>query len=199
MSRWHCLRTTLAFVVTVVLVGCASPAVVEDHLESDGAITTEFSVDDREIVLTARFDTKLAADDAFMVRWLFPDGSIYLRKPVRRSADSDYRIDTSIPVRGKAPARAPGIWQVQLWRGSRRIVSREFEIREQTRSGAAGAVEFAGLGYCGPSRWSDPVISARRSTHAAAGIPGAWIGREVLDAAGATYSSVILLTGCAPS
>ena len=193
MRRRHSLGTGLGAALLVLLAGCAAPAVVEDHLESGGVTSSEFSADDREIVLSARFDTPLAAGETVMVEWLFPDGSIYLRKPVRRSADSDYRIDTGIPVRGKAPGRRPGIWRVKLTRDGRELVSRAFEIRAD-----GGAPEFASLAYCGPSRWNDPVISAQPSAGAVRARPGTWIGGKVLEASGATYSGAVLLTGCAP-
>ena len=193
ISRRHSLRTGLGAALAVLLAACAAPAVVEDHLESDGVAATEFSADDREIVLSARFDSGLSAADTFMVEWLFPDGSVYLRKPVRRSTDSAYRVDTGIPVRGKAPGRSPGVWHVQLSRDGRPLVSRAFDIRA-----GGGAPEFASLAYCGPSRWSDPVISAQPSAGAVPARPGTWIGGEVLEAAGATYSGAVLLTGCAP-
>ena len=198
MGRRQALRVALCGAVIVFAVGCASPTIVEDHLASDGSVTTEFTVDDREIVLTARFDTKLAADETLMVEWIFPDGSVYLRKPVGRSAGSVYRIETDISVRGKTPARHPGIWRVNLARDGEPLVSREFEIREQSRADGSGAAEFAALAYCGPSRWNDPAISAKRSNGGVSGRPGAWIGGDVLEAAGAVYSSVVLLTGCAP-
>ena len=108
-------------------------------------------------------------------------------------------ISTAIPVRGKAPSRHPGTWQVRLTRDGDPIVERSFVIRETVAQASPGE-HFAGLAHCGPSRWSDPVISARHSPAAgASGVPGAWIGGEVLEDAGATYSSVVLLTGCAPS
>lgn len=182
----------------IVLAGCASPAVVEDRLEADGSVATDFTVDDQQILLSARFDSKLAASDTFMVEWIFPDGSVYLRKPVRRSAESAYRVDTGIAVRGKTPARHPGIWHVELRQDGKRLVSRAFEIREPPRTAQAHAAEFASLDYCGPWHWNDAVISARRPPGAVSARPGAWIGGEVLKAAGATYSGAVLLTGCAP-
>ena len=198
MSRWQALRVALAGAVLALLAGCASPAIVEDHLESNGSVATEFAIDDREIIFSARFNGKLAADEMFMVEWIFPDGSVYLRKPVGRSADSVYRVDTGISVRGKAPARHPGIWRVHLARNGERLVSREFEILEQSAEDDDEAAEFAAYAYCGPSRWNDPAISANRSDGGMSGRPGAWIGGDVLDAAGAIYSNVVLLTGCAP-
>jgi hypothetical protein len=182
----------------VFLVGCASLAVVDDHLDAGGAPTTEFSADDRTVTLTARFNTHLSADERLMVEWLFPDGSVYLRKPVHRSRDSEDLLETSIPIHGKAPARHPGTWHVRLWRDGEKLVDRSFEILEPGQTLASGVQGFASLAYCGPSRWNDPVISGRRSGAAVRAFPGAWIGGEVLEAAGATYSSVVLLTGCAP-
>lgn len=198
MSIWQELRIVTGAAVAVLLVGCASPAIVDDHLESDGTVATEFNVGDREILLSVRFDEKLSADETFMVEWIFPDGSVYLRKPVGRSADSVYRVDTGISVRGKVPARHPGMWSVHLARNGERLMSRDFELRRQARADGAGAADFSALAYCGASQWNDPVISAKRSDAGASGRPGAWIGNDVLDAAGAIYSSVVLLTGCAP-
>ena len=185
-------------VVAVILVGCAKPAVVDDRLAAAGAPAEDFSIDDRTVTLSARFDAGLAANQAFTVEWLFPDGNIYLRKPVQRSYERPDLIETSMPIRHKAPARYPGIWRVRLWRDGDKLLERSFEIRQSAETAAAAGAGFAALAYCGPSRWNDPVISARRSAPLAARVPGAWIGGDLLEAAGATYSRVVLLTGCAP-
>ncbi len=181
--------------VAVLLVGCARPAVVDDHLVAGGAPATEFSIDDRTVTLSARFDTGLVADERLMVEWLFPDGKVYLRKPVRRSYESRDLIETSMPIRGKAPARHPGIWHVRLWRDGDKLVERSFRIRIPAQTTTSARAGFARLSYCGPSRRNDSVISGRRS---ATGVPGAWIGHDLLKAAGAIYASVVLLSGCAP-
>jgi len=181
-----------------LLAGCAKPSMVDDHLEVDGRPAVEFAADDQSVTLRARFDAGLAADDPFTVEWLFPDGEIYLRKPVRRSYDSPDLIETTIPIRGKAPARYPGIWQVRLWRDGDKVAEQSFEIRPSAQTLASTGVGFSSLAHCGPSRWNDPVISRRRSGSPATGVPGAWIGGELIEAAGATYSRVVLLTGCAP-
>jgi len=185
-------------VAAVLLVGCAKPTMVDDHLEAGGTPAVEFSVDDQSVTLSVRFNSDLAVDDPFIVEWLFPDGKVYLRKPVRRSYDSPELIETAMPIRSKAPARYPGVWQVRLWRDGDRIVDRSFEIREPAQTAASAGAGFAGLAYCGPSRWNDPVISRRRSGSSATSVPGAWTGGDLLEAAGATYSRVVLLTGCAP-
>jgi hypothetical protein len=192
-------RVGIYGVAVMVLAACSKPSLVDDSLAAGGAPTKEFSIDDQSVTLSARFSTNLAADDPLMVEWLFPDGKIYLRKPVHRSVDSLDRIETSIPIYGKAPARYPGLWRVRLWRDGDELVDRLFEIRKPVQTPASAAAGFAGFAFCGPSRWSDPVISARRSASAATGVPGAWIGTELLEAAGATYSGAVLLTGCAPS
>lgn len=176
--------------------GCARPALVEDQLSAGGPPATEFSVEDEAVTLTARFDSRLASDARLVVEWQFPDGRIYLRKPV--GGDGADAIETSIPIRTKAPARHPGIWQVRLMRGRERLVERSFAILEPAETARAAGAGFAGLAYCGPARWDDPVISGRRSLPAAPATPGAWIGGALLDAAGATYSGAVLLTGCAP-
>ena len=191
-------RVAYCGVAAALLVGCAKPSMVDDHLEADGTPAVEFSVDDQSVTLLARFDVGLAVDEPFIVEWLFPDGEVYLRKPVRPSYDSPDRIETAMPIRGKAPARYPGIWQVRLWRDGDKLVEQSFEIRKPMQTVASAGAEFARLAYCGPSRWSDPAISRRRSGPAAAGVPGVWIGGGLLEAAGATYSRVALLTGCAP-
>lgn len=188
----------LSGVGVLVLAGCANVAVVDDYLAAGGSPTTEFTAEDANVTLSARFDSALAEDERFMVEWLFPDGSVYLRKPVRRIGNRDDELETSMPIRGKAPARYPGRWHVGLWHGGDRLLYRSFEIREPVQTAHPLAEGFAGAAYCGPSRWHDPVISGRRSTATSAPRPGAWIGREVLEAAGAVYSGVILLTGCAP-
>ncbi len=185
-------------VAAAFLVGCAKPSMVDDHLEAGGTRAVEFSVDDQSVTLSARFDAGLAADAPIIVEWLFPDGEVYLRKPVRRSYDSSDLIETAMPIRGKVPARYPGIWQVRLWRDGDKLVERSFEIQEPVQTVASAGAGFASLAYCGPSRWNDPVISSRRSGSPATGVPGAWIGGGLLEAAGATYSRVVLLTGCAP-
>ncbi len=185
-------------VAAVLLVGCAKPSMVDDHLEAGGRPAVEFSVDDQSVTLSARFDAGLAADDRFMVEWLFPDGKIYLRKPVRRSYDSPDLIETAMPIRGKAPARYPGIWQVRLWRDGDKLAEQSFEIRPPEQTPASAGAGFASLAYCGPSRWNDPAIGRRRSGSPATGVAGAWIGGALIEAAGATYSPVVLLTGCAP-
>ena len=182
----------------LLLVGCAKPSMVDDHLESGGTPAVEFSVDDKSVTLSARFDAGLAVDEPVIVEWLFPDGQVYLRKPVRRSYDSPDLIETAMPIRGKVPARYPGIWQVRLWRDGDKLVEQSFEIRKPVQTAASAGAGFASLAYCGPSRWNDPVISRRRSGSSATGVPGAWIGGGLLEAAGATYSRVVLLTGCAP-
>ena len=185
-------------VAAVLLVGCAQPSMVNDHLEAGGRPAVEFSVDDQSVTLSVRFTTDLAVDELFIVEWLLPDGKIYLRKSVRRSYDSPEVIQTAMPIRGKAPARYPGIWQVRLWRDGDRLVDRSFEIRKSAETAESAGAAFAGLAYCGPSRWNDPVISRRRSGSTASGVPGTWTGGDLLEAAGATYSRVVLLTGCAP-
>ena len=114
------------------------------------------------------------------------------------SLGNDNVLETSLPVRGKGPARRPGIWQVRLWHDGRLLVNRSFEIHKAAETAMSAGASFAGLAYCGPSRWSDPVISTRNSVAVASGRPGAWVGGELLDVAGPTYSSVVLLTGCAP-
>ncbi len=185
-------------VAAALLAGCASPSMVDDHLEAGGTPAVEFSVDDQSVTLSARFDAGLAADAPFMVEWLFPDGDVYLRKPVRRNYDSSDIIETAMPIRDKAPARHRGIWQVRLWRDGEMLVEQSFEIRKPKQTVALAGAGFASFAYCGPSRWNDPVISRRRSAPPATGVPGAWIGGGLLEAAGATYSRVVLLTGCAP-
>lgn len=192
-------RVGIYGITATLLAACSNPSLLDGSLAAGGAPTTEFSIDDRFVTLSARFSKNLAADDSFMVEWLFPDGKIYLRKPVRRSVDNPDLIETTIPIHGKAPARYPGLWQVRLWRNADKLVDRFFEIRKPAPTSASAAAGFAGLALCGPYRWSDPVISARRSASAATGVPGAWVGTELLEAAGATYSSAVLLTGCAPS
>lgn len=182
----------------LLLVGCTGLAIVDEHLEAGGLEGTEFFADDQSVTLSARFNRELPADEPLMVEWLFPDGSVYLRKPVHRSYDSVDLLQTSIPIRGKAPARHPGIWHVRLWHKGEGLVNRSFEILEPRRTAASGAQSFASLAYCGPSRWDDPVISGRRSGTVASGTAGAWIGGELLESAGATYSGVVLLTGCGP-
>ena len=181
-----------------LLAGCAKPSMVDDHLEAGGRPAVEFFADDQSVTLWARFDAGLAADDSFTVEWLFPDGKIYLRKPVRRSYESPDLIETAMPIRGKAPARYPGLWQVRLWRDGDKVAEQFFEIHPPVPSLASSGAGFASLAYCGPSRWNDPVISGRRSGSPASGVPGAWIGGGLIEAAGATYSPVVLLTGCAP-
>lgn len=179
--------------LVLLLAGCTQPTLVDDQLSSGGPPATDFSVGDESVTLTVRFDETLDPAEILIVEWRFPDGRIYLRKPVRASGAR--AVETSMPVRGKAPSRYPGIWHVRLSRGADMLVERSFEILEV--SGEAGA-GFASLAYCGPSRWEDPVISGRRTGMPVSGVPGAWIGDELLDAAGATYSSTVLLTGCAP-
>ncbi len=186
-------------VVAVILVGCAKPAVVDDRLVAAGAPAEDFSIDDQTVTLSARFNAGLATNEPFMVEWLFPDGKIYLRKPVHRSYERPDLIETSMPIRDKAPARYPGIWQVRLWRDGDKLVDRSFEIRKPPETATSAGAGFASLDYCGPSRWNDPVITARRSAPPATRVPGAWTGGDLLAAAGATYSRMVLLTGCAPS
>ena len=183
--------------VAALLAGCAEPALVDEDLSSGGAPATEFSIDDSSVTLRARFDGELAADAPLTVEWLFPDGKVYLRKPVHRSYANPDVLETAIPVRGKAPARFPGEWHVRLWRGEDKLVDRSFEIRPPPESAASAGAQFAALSYCGPARWHDPAISGRRSP-GNPGVPGAWVGAKVLRAAGATYSGAVLLSGCAP-
>lgn len=192
------LRVALSGATVLILAGCTNVTVVDDFLSAGGTPTTEFTADDGSVTLTARFESAIGKDQSFMVEWLFPDGSVYLRKPVRRSGGDAERLETSMPIRGKAPARHPGLWHVSLSHDGERLVDRSFEIREPLAEMNSGAADFAALAHCGPSRWHDPVISARRTKAVRPGRPGAWIGGEVLRAAGATYSGVILLTGCAP-
>ncbi|NIM26858.1 MAG: hypothetical protein GTO67_06890 [Gammaproteobacteria bacterium] len=188
----------LSVIAAVSLAGCGSAEVVEEQMHGAGAQMTAFTIEDRNATLSARFAAPLSADERFFVEWLFPDGRLYLRKSVRRDPVRHDLLETSLPIRGSAPARHPGIWQVRLWRDNDKLVERSFEIGEAAPSAIASAREFANLAHCGPARWDDPVISARRAGPAAPGRPGAWIGGGVLEAAGATYSGVVLLTGCAP-
>jgi len=199
----HVVRTVRRIfccgVAASLLVGCAQPSVVDDDLAAGGSPATEFSGDDESVTLSARFDAALAVDRQFMVEWLFPSGEIYLRKPVGRSPDTADLVETSMPIRGKAPARHPGTWHVRLWRGGDKIVERSFEVHKPRPSAESARVSFASLAFCGPSRWNDPVISGRRASGVVTRVAGAWVGNDTLDAAGATYSSAVLLTGCAPS
>ena len=185
-------------IAAALLVACAQPSVVGDDLISNGAPATEFSGDDKSVTLSARFDAALAADGQFMVEWLFPNGKMYLRKPVRRSPDNPDLVETTLSIRGRAPARHPGIWHVRLWRGGDKLVDRSFEVHEPPPSSESARVSFASLAFCGPSRWSDPVISGRREAIVVTRVPGAWVGANTLAAAGAVYSGAVLLTGCAP-
>ena len=185
-------------IAAALLAACAQPSVVGDDLLANGAPATEFSGDDKSVTLSARFDAALAADGQFMVEWLFPDGKIYLRKPVRRSRDNPELVETTLPIRGRAPAKHPGIWHVRLWRGADKLVDRSFEVREPAPSAESARLSFANLAFCGPSRWNDPVISGRRGSVVVTRVPGAWVGDNTLDAAGAVYSGAVLLTGCAP-
>ena len=198
MTRVRFCRVLLSGFAAALLVGCSTLAVVDEHLAAGGGASTEFSNDDQAVTLTARFNTELAADEPLMVEWLLPDGRVYLRKPVRRSHGNGDLLETSLQVRGKAPARRPGVWQVRLWHDGRLLVDRSFEIHKAAETAMSARPGFASLAYCGPSRWSDPVISTRNSSAVVSGRPGAWVGGELLDAAGPTYSSVVLLTGCAP-
>ena len=179
--------------LVLLLAGCAQPTLVDDQLSAGGQPTTEFSVRDDSVTLTVRFDEQLGAGEILIVEWRFPDGRVYLRKPVR--ADGARIVETSMPVHDKAPSRHPGIWQVRMSRGAEMLVERSFAILAASEDADAG---FAGLAHCGPFRWDDPVISGRRTGAPVSGVPGAWIGSELLDAAGATYSTTVLLTGCAP-
>jgi hypothetical protein len=171
---------------------------MDDHLSAGGPPATEFSADEQAVTLTARFDSSLGSDAPFVVEWRFPDGATYLRKPVHPGGAGTDVVETAMPVRGKAPARHPGVWHVRLSRGGHRIVERSFVIREPVETPRSAGEGFASLAYCGPSRWTDPAITGRRAAATSATAPGAWIGGEVLDAAGATYSTAVLLTGCAP-
>lgn len=189
-----CIRPVAIALAALAVAACAGPARVDDALTTRGEPATEFSADDERITLTARFEGGRPSG-RYTVEWLFPDGRVYLRKPVSADASG---ITTAIPVRGKAPSRNPGTWRVRLSRDGDPVVDRTFVIREAAARESPGQ-SFAGLAHCGPSRWNDPVISARQaSAGASPGMPGAWIGGEVLAAAGATYSTVVLLTGCAP-
>ncbi len=198
MTRVRFCRVALSGVAAALLVGCASLAVEDEQLVAGGAASTEFSIDDEAVTLSAHFNADLAADEALMVEWLLPDGKLYLRKRVRRSQGNDKLLETSMPIRGKAPSRRPGTWHVRLWHDGRLLVNRSFEIQKPAQTPTSAGMGFAALAYCGPSRWSDPVISTRGSGAVASGRPGAWVGGELLEAAGPTYSSVVLLTGCAP-
>lgn len=185
-------------VAVTILAACAKPHVVDGRLTAAGAPATDFSADDQSVTFTARFSGPLPATDRFMVEWLFPDGKIYLRNPLGRDANRHDRVETSLLVRGKAPARFPGLWQVRLWRGSEVLAERSFEVRQPAPTTQSAVAGFLSLALCGPSRWNDPVISSRRSAFAARGVPGAWVGAELLAAVGATYSRAVLLSGCAP-
>ena len=191
-------RVGLSVVAVASLVACAGPVVVDDQLHVGGTQTTEYSVEDQEVILSARFPAPVAADERFVVEWLFPDGRVYLRKPVRPGPEDHDVLETSMPIRDRGPARHPGIWHVRLWHQGDKLVERSFEINEPAPSAASDAREFANLAYCGPARWNDPVISTRAGGALATGVPGAWIGGDLLAAAGATYSRAVLLTGCAP-
>jgi hypothetical protein len=180
------------------LIGCAGPAVVDDYLQADGAQMTEYSVEDQQVTLSTRFAAPVPSEERFMVEWVFPDGRVYLRKLVRSSSEDHAVLETSMPIRDHGPARHPGIWHVSLSHQGEKLVERSFEVNESVPSAASGAREFANLAYCGPARWNDPVISTHRAGAVATGRPGAWIGGDVLAAAGAIYSRAVLLTGCAP-
>ena len=150
-------------IAVLLLAGCTGPALMDDQLSAGGPPATEFSADDQEVTLTARFDSGLGSDDPFVVEWRFPDGRTYLRKPVRPGGSGTDVVETAMPVRGKAPARHPGVWHVRLSRGGHRIVERSFVIREPAETARSAGQGFASLAYCGPSRWTDPVITGRRA------------------------------------
>ena len=190
-------RAAISAVAIGLLAGCTRIAVVDDHLETNGVPSTEFSADTPEVTLSARFGGHLPADERFMVEWLFPDDRIYLRKPVRRSATSDDMLETSMPIRGKAPGRHPGVWQVRLRRDGETLVSRYFEIYAPGAM-ATGARDYAGSGLCGTWRWSDAAINGHRPDALAPRTPGAWIGGRMLDSSGEFYAGMVLLTSCAP-
>lgn len=192
------LRLGCCGIAVLFLAACANPVLVDEQLSAGGPPTTEFSIDEHAVTLTARFDSSLESDAPYIVEWIFPDGGTYLRKPVHPAGAGSGAIETSMPVRGKAPARYPGVWHVRLMRGGDRVMERSFSLREPAATALSAGQGFASLAYCGPSRWQDPVITGRRSNLAVGVPPGAWIGGELLDAAGATYSTAVLLTGCAP-
>lgn len=192
-------RIACCGVAVSLLAACAKPHVVDDGLADAAGPTTEFSMEDQSATFTVYFSNGLSARDRFMVEWLFPDGKIYLRKPLGRDSEMHDRVQTRLPIQGKSPARHPGRWQVRLWWGDDALVERSFEILPAAATPMSAAAGFQGLASCGPSQWNDPVISARRSALVSSRVPGAWTGTELLEAAGATYSRAVLLTGCAPS
>ena len=122
-------RIACCGVAVTLLAACAKPHVVDDGLTDAGRPTTEFSIDDQSATFTARFSSALSARDRFTVEWLFPDGEIYLRRPLSRDREMHDQVQTRLPIHGKSPARHAGRWRVRLWRGDNALVERSFEIR----------------------------------------------------------------------
>lgn len=132
----------MAALLCVGLVGCSQEAVeVADTRVADeeatfsflgeaaGADEAVFSTEDEKVTLSVRFGYNLVATFfLYQVRWIAPNGSLYLRGQIRTEFGTHRELTTEMRVRGEAPSQMPGRWQVQLYLGERLLTEQFFII-----------------------------------------------------------------------
>ena len=128
--------------VCATLVGCSQEAVhVSDSSlaeeeatftflgESQANRAAVFSTEDEKVTLSVRFSYNLVATFfLYQVRWIAPNGSLYLRGQIRTEFGTHRELTTEMRVRGEAPSQMPGEWRVQLYLDERLLTERKFTL-----------------------------------------------------------------------
>jgi hypothetical protein len=195
-------RALILVLVALLAGGCSGLRVVDERLSEDPTylgpetgvehLQSVFSSDDVRVTLSVLFDRNPGARGRpFMAEWLFPDGTVYLRVPVRTESGSRALLVTSMHIRGEPPSRRPGIWRVRLSLEATELLEREFEIRAAPASHLAAGATYAGAATCHQLGWTSGGAAVRSAA------TGTWLGAEVLSTTGATYTGMILLSRAA--
>jgi hypothetical protein len=208
-SRFRLLALPALFVA--VASGCGGASVVEDTLSDDPArlaagaapavLKTVYVSDDDRVTLSVRFSSSVSSGERFMVEWILPDSTVYLRRPVGTRPGTGDSLVTSMSIRGEGPSRRPGTWRVRLSLAGDELLARRFEITAapEVHVSSRSAVAAFGVTVCQRIGWAD-----RGGTRHERRFPGraAWVGKDDLRARGATYEGMLLLSTaaeeCAP-
>ena len=62
------------------------------------------------------------------MRWIGPDGQLYLEEPTKTEWGSNETLIVSLPIAHNLPATLPGAWSVELWYKDDQLLSRNFRI-----------------------------------------------------------------------
>ena len=196
------VRVLILVLVALLAGGCSGVKVVDEHLSEDPTYLgpgtgvehpqSVFSSDDVRVTLSVLFDRNPGTRGRpFMAEWLFPDGTVYLRVPVRTERGSRELLVTSMHILGEPPSRRPGIWRVRLSLEGTELLDREFEIRAAPASHPAAGAAHASAATCHQLGWTGGGAAIRSAA------AGTWVGGEVLSTTGATYAGMILLSKAA--